>query len=104
MNIRIYFLLGIGGAALNLSPWKIFVLIAGYAICEAVDQFLLKKRMRKRLVEAIDYEFDGWETEQDDPTSESKGNLSRFKLTQDNQTLFARISELMRSIVFAATK
>ena len=85
MSLRIYFLLGIGGAALNLSLWKIVVLIAGYAICVVVDQYIL----RGRLIKAVDYEFDGWEAQQD-PTWESKGNLSRIKLTRENQILFAK--------------
>jgi hypothetical protein len=104
MNIRIYFLLGVGGAALGLSWWKISVLIAGYASCESIDQFLLKKRVRKRLIEAVDCEILEWETENDDPTSESKGNLSRIKLTGEHQILFARVGDLMRSVIFAATK
>jgi hypothetical protein len=99
MSLRIYFLLVIGGAALNLSLWKIFVLIAGYFICDFAD----RKLMRKRLIEAVDYEFDGWETHHD-PTWESKGNLSRIKLTGENQILFARVADLMRSAIFAATK
>jgi hypothetical protein len=103
MSIRIYFLLGAGGAALNLSLWKVIVLIAGYAICDTIDQLLLKKQMRKRLLEAVDYEFDGWET-QHDPTWESKGNLSRVKLTGENQILFARITDLLRSVIFAGMK
>ena len=103
MNIRIYFLLGAGGAALNLPLWKVIVLIAGYAICDTIDQLLLRKQMRKRLIEAVDYEFDGWEA-QHDPTWESKGNLSRVKLAGENQILFARITDLMRSVIFAATK
>jgi hypothetical protein len=104
MSIRIYFLLGIGGAAFNLPFWKVLVLIAGYAICDSIDEFLLKKRMRKRLIDAVDHEIGGWETEQDDPTSESKGDWSRVKLTQENQILFHRVTDVMRSVILAATK
>ena len=104
MRIRIYFLLGVGGAALNLSWWKVSLLLAGYAICDGIDEILLKRRMRRRLIEAVDYEFHEWKTEQDDPTMESKGNLSRFKLTQENQILLTRVTDLMRSVILAATK
>jgi hypothetical protein len=44
------------------------------------------------------------ETEQDDPTLESKDNLSRIKLTGEHQILFARVTDVMRSVIFAATK
>jgi hypothetical protein len=104
MSIRIYFLLGVGSAVLKLHFWEVLTLIAGYAVCDFIDQFLLKKRMRKRLTDGVDHEIYGWETDQDDPTSESKGDFSRVKLTQENQILFARVTDVMRSVIFTATK
>jgi len=100
LSTRIHFLLRIGDAALNLSLWKIFVLIAGYAICEGVDRFIL----RRRFIKAVDYGIDGWEPEQGDPKWESKGNLSRIELTGENQILFVRVADLVRSVIFATTK
>lgn len=73
------------------SPFAYTLLVyVGFLICECLDQ------MNKQRV--VEDQMDGWEADRDAPESETKGNLSRVRLTGQNQIVAYRLADLLSRI------
>jgi hypothetical protein len=64
-----------------------FVVYVCFIICGYLDQ------MNK--YQAFENEMEGWEEDPNDPSYEIKGNLSRVRLTGQNQIVAHRLAELL---------
>lgn len=64
-----------------------FLVYIGYWICAVLEQ------MGKEQV--FEDHMDGWETDPHDPEHEDKGNLTRVKLTGQNQVVAYRVAHLL---------
>jgi hypothetical protein len=79
---------------MNLTMWKIFVVLIGYWGCDRLDNWLATREKGK----AIHDVMCGWKTSADDPEYEDKGEVSRVRLTGSNQIIAARVAELLRRV------
>ena len=77
---------------MNFSVWRMAVILIGYGIAEYLDQ----RQARKERDTINEYETDGWKQCEGEPEYEEKGNMSRVKLTGQNQIIVTRIAELLR--------
>jgi hypothetical protein len=89
------FLIVAAATLLHRSVWEICLLLIGYWSFTRLDQWLVKRTKQK----AIDDQTDGWETDPSDQKSETKGNLSRAKLTGDEQIIVTRVAELIKRAI-----
>jgi len=89
---RMWFLIVIACFVLNLSSGRMLIVLVGYAIAEYVDQ-RLAKRTREKWIADVMY---GWDQCADGTEYEEKGNLTRVKLTGQNQIVAARVADLLR--------
>ena len=92
MSLRAWFLIVAAAVVFRLSFWHTIVLIIGYAIFDGLDQWLAKTAREK----VIDDEISGWEQDPDQPEYENKGNLTRLRLTQNEQIIVTRVADIMR--------
>jgi hypothetical protein len=76
------------GFALHSPFGYTLIVYVGYLICECLDQ------MKKARV--IEYEMEGWEADPDESEYENKGNLSRVRLTGQNQVVAYRVANLLK--------
>lgn len=82
------------GVVFHVAPWATFLVLIGYWSFERLDQWLARRAKEK----AIENELWGWETDPEDPESETKGQLTRVKLDGKDQIIVARVAELLRRI------
>lgn len=64
-----------------------------------VFNFVEHLQKQKALDSEFEYEFLDWEVDQEDPGWENKGNLSREKMSPDNQIVVARTTDLLRRML-----
>jgi hypothetical protein len=93
-SFRVLFLIVAVSLVLHVSALNTLVILIGYAIAENVDH-RLAKREREKWIEG---ELDGWKQSTDYAEYEDKGNLTRLKLTGQNQIIAARVAQLLRGI------
>jgi hypothetical protein len=94
MTLRAGFLILAAAKLFHLSfPQACFLLI-GYFVFAAIDQWLANRATEK----VIDVEVSGWTADPDNSGFESKGNLSRVRLPQNEQIVVTRVAELLRKI------
>ena len=91
MSFKLLFLTVAAAEVLRLSAWQILALVLGYLAFDQLDRWLARRARERRFED----EVFGWETEADDPSLESKGGLSRLRLSEGDRLLFARIAELL---------
>jgi hypothetical protein len=91
-SFRAWFLIIAASVAFNFAVWNTAVILIGYGIAEYLDQWQAGKEREK----VCEDEIFGWEPSKDDPEWEAKGNLSRVRLTGQNQIVAARIAGLLR--------
>ena len=94
MSARAAFLLIAAAAIFHLPVWKVCLLLIGYVGFESLDQWLAKRAKGK----VIEDEIYGWETDRDDSSEETKGNLTRVKLSGHQQIIVTRVAEILRRI------
>lgn len=94
VSLRAMFLIAVGSAVFHLSLRQTIMVLLGYWICAHIDRWMAKREIDK----IIDDEIFGWERDREDSEYETKGNLSRIKLTGQNQIIAARIAEVLRRI------
>ena len=75
------------GPVVHTSFGYTFLVYVGYLICAVLDQF--KKD------HVFEDEMDDWEEDPDQSEYETKGNLSRVKLTGQNQIVAYRVASLL---------
>jgi hypothetical protein len=93
-SFAVVFLIFVGTAAARFSPWMALLVVAGYIAFDFLDCVLKRKAVEKFLEE----ETTGWEQDKEDSEYESRGNLSRVKLTGSDQIIVTRIGEMLRRI------
>jgi hypothetical protein len=76
------------GFALHSPVKYTFLVYVGFLICGCFDQ------MKKDRV--MEDELDGWETDEEQSGYEIKGNLSRVRLSGQNQIVAYRVAEVLR--------
>jgi hypothetical protein len=74
--------------AFKFSFWKTSLLLIAYSACASEDQ--------KRKDEDFEKQTFGWKPDADQPEYETQGNLSRVKLTGQNQIIVTRVGEMLR--------
>lgn len=95
LSFRVYFLIGMASAVLHVSGPVVAVCLAGYWILENLDRWLAK-RQRAKVIDTIILD---WEQDKDDSEWEVRGNLSRVRLTGQNQIIAARVGELLEELL-----
>ncbi len=98
MTLRAAFLIVAGAAIFHLSFRVACLLLIGYGVCAGIDQWLAKRVRERAKGKALDEEIYGWEQDQNDPESESKGNFTRLKLTGKEQIIVTRVADILRRI------
>ena len=91
MSFAALFLLVIAAVHFRLSTVEALILFGGYAGFAALDRWN-RRRERTKIVED---ELLGWKPKSDDSEWEDKGNLSRIRLTGENQIIAARIIQAL---------
>ncbi len=94
MSFRATFLILAAAVIFHVSVWETCLVLVGYFSFARLDEWLAKKAKEK----VIDDEMEGWETDPDNPEYETKGDLSRVKLTGKEQIVAARVAHLLRRI------
>ncbi len=92
MSLRAAFLIVAATVIFHISFWPTVALLVGYGICAEVDRWLAKRAKDKFL----DDEISGWEQDPERPEYEHKGNLTRLKLTQNEQIIVTRVADILR--------
>jgi hypothetical protein len=90
-SFRVYFLLVLATSALHLSWWRSAIILLCYYALESLDAWISKRAKDK----ALEYELADWEIDQDDPEMESKGDLTRRRLSGNDQVIVTRLSEFI---------
>jgi hypothetical protein len=88
---RALFFICLLASILKPSFWDFISLYAVYLMLERLDRWHARKEKQKE----VDDEIYGWKQDPDDPEYESKGGLSRIKLTGQNQIIVTRVAELL---------
>lgn len=94
MTFRAGFLILAAAKFFHLSFSQACLLLIGYFGFAALDQWLANRATEK----VIDGEVSGWTVDPDNSGFESKGNLSRVRLPQNEQIVVTRVAELLRKI------
>jgi hypothetical protein len=94
MTFRVGFLIIAAAKFLHLSFSQACLLLFGYFGFAALDQWLANRATEK----VIDGEVSGWTPDADNSGFESKGDLSRMRLPQNEQIVVTRVAELLRKI------
>ena len=80
---------------LNVSWVYVAFILVGYNVFNFVEHL----QKQTALDSEFEYEFLDWEVDQEDPGWENKGNLSREKMSPDNQIVVARTTDLLRRML-----
>jgi hypothetical protein len=91
---RALFLIVAASVVLHISAVNTLAILIGYLAFERLDWWLAK-RARARKFDGIIFE---WDQSKEHPEEEVKGNLSRIRLTGQNQIITARIADLLREM------
>jgi len=91
-SYAVVFLILVGSAAARFSAQMALLVVAGYVAFDFLD-CVLKRREIEKLLEG---ETMGWKQDREDSEYESRGNLSRIKLTGADQIIVTRIGEMLR--------
>jgi hypothetical protein len=78
----------------HVSALAAILLFIGYCGFANLDRWLAEKAKQR----AIDDELWSWEMDEDDPTHENKSNLTRIRLTGQNQIIVARMADVLKRI------
>jgi hypothetical protein len=91
-SFAVVFLILAGSAAVRFSTWMALLVVAGYIAFDFLDCVLKRKAVEKLLED----ETTGWKQDKEGSEWESRGNLSRIKLTGSDQIIVGRIGEMLR--------
>ncbi len=86
------FLILVGTVAARFPVWIALSVVVGYIALDFLDCIVKRKAIEK----LFDEETAGWEQDKKDSEYESRGNLSRLKLTGTDQIIVTRIGEMLR--------
>jgi hypothetical protein len=96
MSLRAAFLIVAATVILHISFLPTVALLIGYGICADIDQWLAKRARTKALTKLFDEEIFGWEPDPNKPEYENWGNLTRRRLTGNDQIIVTRVAEILR--------
>jgi hypothetical protein len=94
MSLAALFLVVFAAVHFRLSAVETIVLLAGYVGLSALDRWY-RRRERAKIV---DEELFEWEKDKEDAEFESKGSLSRRRLTGENQIIAARVIQALQRL------
>jgi len=95
MSITVLFLLALAAFHFSLSLVQSVVLFAGYVGFTALDAWYRRRRTAK----LVDDELFGWEVDKEDTEYENRGNLSRRRLTGENQIVAVRVVKTLQRML-----
>ena len=95
MSFAVLFLLVFAAFYFHFSITNVAVLFGGYFGFTELDKWY-RRRERSKIVEQ---ELRGWKADREDSECETKGNLSRRKLTGENQVIAARVVEAVERLL-----
>jgi hypothetical protein len=91
-SYSVIFLIIVGMAFTRYPAWMAAFIVLGYIAFDFLDYSLKRKAIEKLFEE----ETTGWERDEEDSEYENRGNLSRIKLTGQDQIIVTRIGEMLR--------
>jgi len=94
MSFSAAFLILATAGIFHVSVWQTCLVLIGYLSLARLDQWLAK-RVKDKVIEDEIY---GWETDSEDQAMETKGNLTRVKLTGHEQVIVTRVAEILRRL------
>ena len=94
MSFAALFLLVFAAVHFRLSAVELVILVAGYVGFASLDKWY-RRRERAKIIEE---ELFQWKADKEDADFEYRGNLSRRRLTGENQIIAARVIQTLERL------
>lgn len=94
MSFGVAFLIVAASVLFHFSFGTAVVLLGGYGAFASLDEWLAKRARGK----VIEDELVGWQHDPDEPECETKGNLTRVRLSISEQIIVTRVLETLKRL------